>query len=100
MARVSKVFLSLDRKPTAAGVAVEVAMLEGLVFSLLLLLQAWYLLPLLFPMHWLFRYLHRKDDIWFKAYVRYSDEGDIYDPFPRAIACDKRPVGFGKGLLC
>lgn len=98
--RSSTIHPSLQRRKVLMGVGDKAFALEVCLAVVALNLQAWGLLALLVPVHFVLRWLYAKDDMTLNAYISYQREADWYDPWVRAHVRRGRPAGFGRGLHC
>jgi type IV secretion system protein TrbD len=56
---------------------------------------------LAYVIHKFLQWLFGRDPHLSRIFFRYMQEGDFYDPWPRATqTINKRPIGAGRDLLC
>lgn len=85
--------VGIDRKLTAAELAI-------IVFTAIGLRNPWVLLALP-PTHLILWLATKKDPDQFNCYLRYSKQGDFYEPRPMLRQTrNARPKGFARGELC
>lgn len=101
-ARATKVHKSLLEVKTFLGVESRLAILNGtLTMALSMALESFTFVVLGFCMHYVLRWLTKKDIHLMAIYGRFNVLGSIYDPWPHVrMKMNSRPEGFGKGVLC
>ena len=100
MTRTSPFHPSLNRPRLVMGIGTEAFGLESSLAVMALNLHSAMLGVFVVPLHLFFRWLYRSDSIVLRAYLRYIQEADLYDPWVRASTRVARPAGFGRRLHC
>lgn len=98
--RQSKVYQVLARPQLIAGVDPKFLGLNIMLTALMLTIHFWYWIIMTYFIHVLMKRVWRKDPLMYKLYLRYSWQGDYYDPWvdpdPRR---GLRPMNFGREVL-
>ncbi|MBC7779631.1 MAG: VirB3 family type IV secretion system protein [Proteobacteria bacterium] len=100
--RATVVRASLLEVKTIAGVEDRLAILNAtFALAIVMGLGLWPYLMIALLLHLLAARLTRRDPYLRRIYVRFAQQGDRYDPWPRvAPKRARRPPGFGRTLLC
>jgi len=100
--RVTKIHRCLNQVKSLAGaergfVIVNATICLATVMGLKTLIWV----PVAFAIHIFLVWLFKNDPMTRLIYKRYNQQGDRYDPWPRAnVEINDRPEGFDKGNLC
>lgn len=72
----------------------------GLVFvlSFMVVAKAYWVLPIILMVYFMARWLTKSDGQFMAIFLRFLDEGNVYDATPRASDFESRPKGWGKGV--
>jgi type IV secretory pathway TrbD component len=100
--RYTVIHKSLHEIKRIAGVESRLAILNGtMVAAFVMGLGMWHFIPLGFGAHIFLAWVTKKDAWARQIYIRYVTQADRYDPWPHAVQNkNKRPEGFGRGMLC
>lgn len=71
-----------------------IALFGALVFGI----RAYWLLPVMFLLYFVGKWLSKKDDQFVAILGRYLNEEHVYDATPRPSDYRRRPKGWGRGI--
>lgn len=100
-ARWNIVHKSLSVVRTIAGAERGLAIANGTIAAAFIFNGLWQWIFVTLFAHALLVWMAKKDVLMRQIYLRYSVQGDRYDPWPHvAQRRNERPEGCGKGMLC
>jgi type IV secretion system protein TrbD len=100
--RQTVVHRSLQEIKTVGGVEDRLAILNGVItLAIMMGMRIYIYLVVGICLHYVMRYITRRDPYTRRIYMRYNRQWDAYDPWPHKKQLNHiRPEGCGKGMLC
>lgn len=99
--RSNEIHQSLQEKKLIAGISDRLFIFIWLIGVAFTVVYGYYLMAVASAIiHLFFRWVYKIDPDTLDVYLLYRKEVDLYDPWPRTNSDNKRPIGFGRDMLC